>query len=69
MRHALNSIATVAPDWLKAIAPEAWYGHYSERFEEYRLPDSKAKREALIEVIGEDGYALYSAVYASQELP
>lgn len=69
MRHALNSIATVAPDWLKAIAPEVWYERFSERFEEYRLPDSKAKREALIEAIGEDGYTLYSAVYGSQELP
>ncbi|MEL6306507.1 MAG: transposase [Chloroflexota bacterium] len=69
MRHALNSIATVAPDWLKSIAPEAWYERYSERFEEYRLPNSKTKREALIEVVGEGEYTLYSAIYASQDLP
>ena len=69
MRHALNSLATVAPEWLKEIVPEVWYERYSERFEEYRLPNSKAKRETLIEVIGEDGYTLYSAAYASQDLP
>jgi transposase len=69
MRHALNSIATIAPEWLKEVAPEAWYERYSERFEEYRLPDSKVKREALIEAIGKDGYTLYSAAYASEEFP
>jgi transposase len=69
MRRALNSIATVAPDWLKAIAPPEWYERYSERFEEYRLPNSKTKRESLIEVIGTDGYKLYSAVYEAQDLP
>lgn len=68
MRHALNSIATVAPDWLKQVAPAEWYERYSDRFEEYRLPTSKTKREALIEVIGEDGYRLYSAVYEAREL-
>jgi transposase len=69
MRHALNSIAAVAPEWLQEVASEAWYERYSERFEEYRLPDSKVKRESLIAEIGKDGYTLYSAAYAAETFP
>lgn len=63
MRHALNNIAAVAPDWLKTVAPSEWYERYSDRFEEYRLPNSKRERESLIEEIGKDGYQLYSAIH------
>ncbi len=69
MRYVLNSLAAVAPEWLKEQAPSAWYERYSERFEEYRLPKSKKERSDLIKVIGEDGYQLYTAVYHAQGLP
>lgn len=69
MRSALNSLAVVAPQWLKEQAPSTWYARYSERFEDYRLPKSKKEREDLIKVIGADGYQLYTAVYNAQELP
>ena len=29
-RAALNALATVAPDWLQALAPLAWYERYSK---------------------------------------
>jgi len=69
MRFALNSVAAYAPEWLKAFAPVDWYVRYSGRFEEYRLPNSKRGRESLIEMIGEDGYRLYSAIYEAQDMP
>ena len=44
LRHALNVLAVVAPDWLKAQVPVAWFERYSEPFEEYRLPADLAER-------------------------
>lgn len=64
MRHALNALAVVAPDWLKAWVPTEWVDRYARRFEQYRLPDSKAKRQSLAETIGTDGSRLLEAIYA-----
>src|SRR5256712_10360844 len=44
LRAALNELATVAPDWLQAITPLAWYERYSRRIEESRLPKDQAAR-------------------------
>jgi transposase len=41
MRAALNELATVAPDWLKAWVPDAWFKRYSRPFSEYRLPQKE----------------------------
>src|ERR671923_2569432 len=41
LRAALNALATMAPDWLQELAPLAWYGRYSRRIEESRLPQDK----------------------------
>ena len=30
MRAALNELATVAPDWLRGVAPVEWYQRYNE---------------------------------------
>jgi len=45
-RAALNDLATVAPDWLQAIAPVAWYERDSRRLEDAHLPTTEAKRQA-----------------------
>src|SRR4051812_14709097 len=58
LRAALNEVATVAPDWLRAAAPRAWYERYSRRVEDGRLPRAAAEREAYARVVGEDGFAL-----------
>jgi transposase len=31
LRHALNSLAVVAPDWLRAWVPPAWFDRYGPR--------------------------------------
>jgi hypothetical protein len=56
LRAALNAVATVAPAWLQAVTPLAWYERYSRRIEESRLPKDTADREAYAHTIGEDGF-------------
>jgi len=64
LRYALNTLATVAPDWLRAWVPPSWADRYARRFEDYRLPDGKAARYALAAEIGADGCLLLSCIYA-----
>jgi hypothetical protein len=64
LRAALNAVATVAPDWLQAVTPLAWYERYSRRIEESRLPKDKAAREAYAQMVGEDGFQFLDALEA-----
>lgn len=66
LRAALNELATVAPDWLRAQAPAEWYERYSERVENYDLPKNEAERQKLAEVIGADGRQLLQALAAAE---
>ncbi len=68
MRAALNCLADVAPEWLRSFAPDEWYERYAHRVEEYRLPKAQAKRTALVEAIGSDGYVLLNAIYSTPDL-
>lgn len=61
LRATLNAVAAVAPDWLRAVAPPAWYDRYAHRIEDYRLPEAAAERDADGRMIGADGYALLDA--------
>ncbi len=63
LRHALNRLATLAPEWLQSWVPAVWFDRYSRRFEEYRLPSGKAERYALAEEIGVDGRHLLVTIY------
>jgi transposase len=64
MRHALNTLAVSAPDWLKAQIEPAWVQLYERRFDEYRLPKETPQREALAGQIGADGRQLLQAIFA-----
>src|SRR5918911_229374 len=64
LRHALNSLAVVAPEWLREQVPADWYERYGSRVDNYRLPKADAEREALAELIGVDGGRLLAAVWA-----
>jgi transposase len=63
LRHALNTLAVVAPEWLLAHCQPAWRERYARRFPDQRLPRSRAEREALAVTIGQDGRTLLAAVY------
>jgi transposase len=68
LRYALNSLAVVAPDWLRAYVPPEWFDRYDARIENYHLPKTAAAREALAATIGADGRRLLQAVEAAMDL-
>jgi transposase len=63
LRHTLNVLAEVAPDWLLAHTPQEWFERYSRRFDEYRFPKAQTQRLELAETIGTDGHWLLEAIY------
>jgi transposase len=69
LRHALNRVAVVAPDWLRAWVPPEWFDRYGPRMDTYRLPKTAAARTALAAVIGADGRRLLQAVDTTSDLP
>lgn len=69
LRAALNELATVAPDWLREVAPVTWYERYGRRVENYRLPRTEAARLALAAEIGADGEHLLTALDAATGRP
>lgn len=69
LRHALNTLATTAPDWLRAWVPSAWFERYGRRIEEYRLPDAKAERYALAAAWGVDKRQLLTRLAAGDVPP
>jgi transposase len=66
MRHALNSLAVAAPDWLQPRLRPAWPERYGHQVDEYRLPKNDAARAALAATIGADGFELLEAIYAPE---
>jgi len=69
MRHALNVLAEVAPDWLVEQMKPEWAKLYRSRFSDFRLPKEEKARVALAEEIGTDGRDLLEKVYASTNHP
>jgi hypothetical protein len=68
MRHALNSLAVVAPDWLRAQVPSAWFDRYRTWIENSHRSQTAAARETLA-TIGADGRQLLQAVDAATDRP
>ena len=65
LHQALNSLAIVAPDWLRARAQQEWAERYAMRAFDHFIPHDKAERQAHAELIGTDGDLLLSAITAS----
>lgn len=62
MRATLNSLAVIAPDWLRAHTQSAWVERYGPRREDERSPLGEAERLAFAEEIGQQGRELLAAV-------
>src|SRR4051812_3271188 len=69
LRATLNAIATVAPDWLRTVAPREWHDRYNRRVEQDRLPKGEEARAAYAQTVGEDGVYLLDAVKAPHAPP
>ena len=70
-RHALNAVATVAPEWMRARLQAEWCdwpSRYEKRLDEYRLPKEEQARAELARRIGRDGLALLDALAAAPTL-
>ncbi len=65
MRHALNSLAVVAPDWLRAHSPAEWVERYGRRLDDSCLPTGQAERQTYARQVGTDGHGLLEAVFAA----
>ena len=69
IRHTLNVLAEVAPDWLLEQMDPEWAERYQKRFSDFRLPKDATQRVTLAETIGADGRRLLERVYAATGLP
>lgn len=69
LRAALNSLATVVPEWVRASAPLEWYDRYEMRMENFCFPKEKSQQEELAEQFGQDGWQLLEMVYAEEAWP
>src|SRR5436190_107399 len=68
LRHALNVLATVVPEWLKQQVKPEWFDRYEQRMEDYRLPKEKSERDALSTTIGEDGFFLLTCIQQTPDM-
>jgi transposase len=69
LRAALNDIAVVAPDWLRALVPPEWHERYDRRIEDMRLPEVGSKRDAFVSQVGADGFRLLNALAGADAPP
>jgi transposase len=60
LAHTLHQLLWDAPDWAQTSIPAAWWDRYGPRFDQFRLPNTLAEREALAVAIGADGRQLVS---------
>ena len=65
-RHALNVLATVAPDWFLEHSQPEWVERYAKSFEvDHTIkPSKQTAREALEREVAADGLFLLNAVFA-----
>jgi transposase len=62
MRHTLDALSTVTPEWLQQRVRPEWVERYVRRVDDEKLPKSKEARQDEAEKIGADGYELLGDV-------
>ena len=63
MRAALNGLAVMAPDWLRAHSHSDWVERYGPRSEDSRSPLGEEARLTFAEEIGQQGRELLDALF------
>ena len=69
LHHALNALATAAPDWLRTHTTLAWVDRYGRWANEFRLPKSEAGSGAWARQTGVDGVTLLALTTADGAPP
>lgn len=64
MRHVLDTLANVAPEWLLPHVEPEWEKRYTRHAEADRLPKKEQERQVLVATVGADGKKLLSAIYS-----
>lgn len=70
-QRALNTVAAMEPDWMRARLQDEWSewpAAYERRLDEYRLPKGESARTQMAVQIGLDGHALLDALEADPDL-
>jgi transposase len=62
VRHTLDVLSTIAPQWLQQHVRPEWIERYVRRLDDHRLPNSKQARKTEAETIGKDGYELLDTI-------
>lgn len=63
LRHTLNCLALVAPDWLLTHSSAEWVDRYDARMEDARTPLGEEARHAYAEIIGADAATILTSIY------
>ncbi len=69
LRAALNALAVVAPDWMRAHSQPEWIERYGPRVSDYHLPANEKERVAHTTLVGADGLSLLTAIWSESNLP
>jgi transposase len=69
LQAALDAVAALTPEWLRAWAAPEWYTHYSQPLTTFRLPQKSAERDELAVQIGWDGLTLMETIYHDPVTP
>lgn len=64
LRHALNVLAVIAPDWLRSQVQPDWLDRYGSRASDYRFPSGQEKRQQFLRQVGQDGWQVLMAIQA-----
>jgi transposase len=63
LHAALNTLAQVAPTWLRDHVTAEWFLRYGTSFSDDQQPQGKGERQTLAETIGRDGHHLLTEIY------
>ena len=67
LRHALNSLAVVAPEWLRDHSSPEWAEQYGRRTDESRFPSAAEERQAYVQLYASYADAMVAAARRAKQ--
>ena len=68
LRQALNTLATLIPEWLQSQVPAEWFERYGKPFSEHGFSKKPENLDEFAVVVGRDGVWLMTHIYNSSDL-